>query len=129
MTNKYAFIMSLVVLFVGACKKKPATEIDPLFIAIWTHNSSPTDTKYLKIRANSKGGIEEYENGQSQSVTKDRKWLIKNNTLYFGWTGGGNEKFSIDQYPLISVDTIITDFDTVYPNQKYMILDGNYYLD
>ena len=129
MVNKARIIIITLVLLVGACKKKPAIEIDELFVGIWIHNSSHFERRYLIIRTNGKGDIQDYENDESINFTKTRKWLIKNNTLYFGWTSGGKSKFSIDQYPLISVDTIINNYDTIYPNQKYMILDGDYYVD
>mgnify|MGYP000148853880 CR=1 FL=1 len=127
---KYKVIIgTIIAVLFGSCKKEPATEIDELFIGVWVHNYSTLDRKYISIKSNSKGHIVEYENNTSKSDTQNRKWLIKNNHLYFGWTGSGDEKFSIDQYPMFSTDTIIDNFDTIYPNQKYMILDGYYYVD
>lgn len=128
-TLKYRSIVILALLLLGACKKKPVVEIDEMFIGVWKHNINQTKAKYLIINSNSRGFIEEYENGEVKKFTQKRKWLTKKNTLYFGWTGSGNEKFSIDQSPHISLDTMIQSYDTVYPNQKFLILDGVYYKD
>lgn len=113
----------------GACKKKPVVEVDESFIGVWKHNFDQSKTKYLIIKSHGRGFIEDYENGEIKKFTQNRKWLTKNNTLYFGWLGIGNEKFSIDQQPIMSLDTLIHNYDTIYPNQKYIVLDGDYYKD
>ncbi len=111
------------------CKKEPATEIDAQFVGSWKHRTDESHTIYLGIANNSRGSIERYENGKFKSDTRQRKWLIKKDKLYFGWTAAPGEKFSIDQYPSIASVLIIHNLDTIQPGERYLILEGAYYKD
>jgi len=124
----YYILIPLIIVFAAACKKKPIVEQDNSFIGGWRHNIDESETIYLIINENSKGFIEHYENDQFEDDTQHRKWLIKNNVLYFGWLGMGSEKFTIDQYPIIATSPILNNLDTVNIGDTYMILEGDYYV-
>jgi hypothetical protein len=123
------FILVFQITLIVSCKKEPAIEIDEQFIGSWKHNIDANHTIYLGIESDSKGFIERYENGKFKSDTQQRKWLIKKDKLYFGWTSAKDEKFSIDTYPSIATNTIIHNLDTIQVGERYVILDGEYYQD
>ena len=109
------------------CKKKSAIKIDSLFKNEWKHNKDETHSEILQIGNGKSGYIEQHENGEIKSDTQPRKWLIKNDKLYFGWLAGKGNQYSIDLYPTIASTTIVVNFDTINIGENYIILDGNYY--
>jgi hypothetical protein len=127
--GKQILIILILQVTFTSCKKEPATEIDAQFVGSWKHIIDESHTIYLSIENNSKGFIERYENGQFKSDTQQRKWLIKKDKLYFGWTSAKDEKFSIDKYPAIASSLIINNHDTVQIGERYIILEGEYYKD
>ena len=110
-----------------SCKKKAAIKVDGLFKNNWKHNIDDSHSEVLVIGNGISGYIEQYENGNIESDTQPRKWLIKNNRLYFGWMAFKGDQYSIDLYPTITPTVIISDFDTIDAGDQYIILDGNYY--
>lgn len=111
-----------------SCKKEAAINVNENLIGIWKHNVDASNTIYLEIDDDSKGYIEYYENGTFKSDTQKRKWLIKDNKLFFGWLGAGDEKFIINQYPSISPNVIISGSDTISTGDTYIVLDEKYYV-
>jgi hypothetical protein len=123
----YIIMGLLFIITISACQKEPAIEIDAKFIGNWEHHQNANKTIYLTIEADSKGQIEYYENGSFKSDTQQRKWLIKKNTLYFGWLATKDEIFSINQYPVKASTIVINNYDTILAGENYMVLDGGYY--
>lgn len=127
--KKWLIALFAMLTFSVACKKEPAVGINENFIGAWKHNIDATHTVYLGINEDSRGNIERYENGNFKGDSQHRKWLIKNRKLYFGWLAAKDEKYFIDLYPTVATSTIIHNLDTIPVGSKYMILDGNYYVD
>lgn len=127
-TKNWIISLFVVVLFLVSCKKKPAIEIDKKFEGSWKHYIGENSYEILNIQSNSKGDIERFQDGMTSGTLK-LKWLIKNNKLYLGWLSGKNYKYEIIGYPTNADATIIHNFDTISIGRKYMILDGNYYVD
>lgn len=123
---------SLIILFIFSCQKKPATNIDQKLIGNWKHSVNTNEHIYIQIGENSRGSFTIYDSaGNTLKGSSDqlRKWMIKNDALYFGRSSSKNQRFKINQYPLTSSDTIINDFDTIYPENSYLILNGVYFVD
>ncbi len=117
----------MIVLF--SCKKEAATTVQSQLEGIWKHHSDQTHTVFLEIGADSKGYIEYYENNTFKSDTQPRKWLIKNNVLYFGWLSGKEEKFSIDLNPSTATFEFIKQYDTIEAGHRYIVLNGSFYVE
>lgn len=109
--------------------------MNPEFIGAWKLRNI-NYIKYLEINTNSEGNIVYYDGvGNFESVTQTRKWLTKDDYLYFGQLGSDDpigddkmdEKFKIDLNPTVSNSTIYTGYDTVFTGDIYIILDGKYY--
>ena len=123
-------ITSILLLFFSSCKKEKVIDGYPDFQGTWFHYEtyeSGVRHKELRIQSDSKGDIW-YSNGwKVYGGTQTRKWVIKNDYLYFGWVATGNEKFKIDQYPTVADSAFIQGLDTVMQGSKYIILDGVYF--
>jgi len=126
---KTNFIFLILMSIVFACKKKRAVDFESQLVGNWRHNSDNIHTIYLEIDSDSKGYIEYYENGEFKSDTQHRKWLVKNNTLYFGWMSGRDEKFSIDSEPQIATFEFIKEYDTIIIGNRFVIFDGKYFVE
>ncbi|GEM_PF-2021286 len=123
---------SLFLLSIFSCEKKPAIKIDQKLIGNWKHRVNTNEHIYLQIGENSRGSFTIYDTaGKTLKGSSDqlRKWMIKNDVLHFGRTSSKDQRFKINQYPLISSDTIINDFDTIYPENSYLILNDAYFVD
>ena len=128
MNNSYIIFLITIITISSGCKKKSAVKIDNLFKNEWKHFIDANHSEILIIPNSAKGTIEQHENGQLISDTQPRKWLIKNNRLYFGWISFKGAQYSIESYPTVALNTLINDFDTINVGDSYIILDGNYYL-
>jgi hypothetical protein len=117
------------VIILFSCKKETAITVQSQLEGTWKHHSDKTHTVFLQIGADSKGYIEYYENNEFKSDTQFRKWLIKNNFLYFGWLAGKEEKFSIDLSPSIATFEFIKQYDTIEVGQRYIVLNGSFYVE
>lgn len=71
--------------------------------------------------------MEHYKDGMTSGTFKF-KWLIKNNRLFHGWLEGKKDALDIDLYPTIANTTIVSEYNTVFPGNEYMILEGEYYI-
>lgn len=112
-----------------SCKKEPVVEIFPEFVGTWTHKESIDKYKSLTILSNSQGEIWYSVGWNVYGDTQTRKWVIKNDYLYFGWVATSFEKFLIDKYPDTSTVYFIDGVDTIEPGNKYMILDGDVFVN
>lgn len=126
-TNRIISLLGILLIFVS-CKKKPANEIDEHIDGSWRHYYGENWYFDLTIQKNSRGELERYENGMTSGTFKF-KWLIKNNKLYHGWLCGKRDAMEINKYPTIADTIIINNFDTILDGRRYIILDGNYYVD
>lgn len=121
----------LIIVASFSCKKKQAAKIDQQLIGNWKHSVHANEHIYIQIEENSRGSLTIYDaSGNTLTGSSDqlRKWLIKDDVLHFGRASSKNQRFKIDQYPLISSDTIIINYDTIYPEKSYLILDNNYFV-
>lgn len=123
-------LLLLFALLVVSCKKENAGQINIDFIGYWTHIEEfggEIRYKNIRIQENSKGDIYYSDGWNITGATQTRKWLIKNDYLYFGWTANGNEKFKINQYPTYTDTLFINGIDTVQPGNFYMVLDNSFF--
>lgn len=112
-----------------SCNKKPVINLDSNFEGKWFHYETAEKFKYLTIHNNSKGDIytsEGWENGLY--YTQTRKWFIRNQTLEFGHGSPSWEKFEIDSFPVIAIDTATIGENRIEIGDKYMWLDGRIYV-
>jgi hypothetical protein len=126
---KYLLFFCGLFFLLFSCKKEAAISVQSQLEGFWKHNSDQTHSVFLEIGADSKGYIEYFENNEFKSDTQQRKWLIKNNILYFGWLTGKEEKFSIDLNPTVATFEFIKQFDTIEIGHRYIVLDGAYYVE
>ncbi len=126
------FVLFFLFTCLFSCKKEEAINVNSGLIGIWYHYEPyehGVRFKRLTLQSDGKGEIW-YSNGwKVYGGTKTRKWLIKDEHLYFGRTASGNEKFEINQYPEIADSTFTIGLDTISSGEKYMILDDTYFCD
>ncbi len=113
------FLVSILIIF--GCKKK-VVEVDQNFEGVWLHRFDNEKNIYFTINKNSSGIREWYTNGHFEKDEHTRRWRVKNNYLC-----GEGQKLKIDKYPTSITSIYINNYDTVYPNQFYIILDGEVY--
>lgn len=116
---KILILVSILTSF--GCKKK-VIKVDQNFEGVWLHRFDNEKSIYFTINKNSSGIREWYTNGKFEKDEHTRRWRVKNNYLY-----GEGEKIKIDKYPTVTTTIYINNYDTVYPDQSYIILDGDVY--
>lgn len=121
-------LIFIILLSCFSCKK--AIKVDPQFHGYWTGYEHANKIYYLGIGKRSGGSFTIKDSvGQAQQWTSDvrRPYVIKNDKIQYGWFGIDEQRFHIDQYPSVATSEIDYVFDTVFPGETYMILDGMYF--
>ncbi|WP_070136757.1 hypothetical protein [Crocinitomix algicola] len=118
-----------VVIILFSCSKTPLLEQTDDLVGIWKHYNSKKHAHVLIISEDGSGKIEWEESGQIVKATKERDWYIKGNTLFFGKASFNGERYTVDEYPQVAWDEMINYYDTIHETKKYIILDGNYYVE
>lgn len=124
---KFVLIISLCFVCFS-CKK--AIKVDPEFDGYWVGYENSNKIYRLGIGKRFEGSfIIKDSMGNDQQWTSDvrRPYVIKNDKIQYGWAGMDEQRFHIDQYPTKASTEIDYVFDTIFPGDTYMILDGMYF--
>lgn len=124
---KNLIFLFLFAISISACKKQPLTSNDSSFQGVWKHQVNEDELIYITIDEYSMGTMEFYKYGKFKSDTQRRKWLIKDNRLYFGRMATKKESDHIDVPPTVSTQVIVLPYDSIPIGKKYMVLSGKYY--
>lgn len=129
----YIILITTSIFFAGSCKKK-ATKIDTNFRGTWVHRENPNSLHQIEIAFFSKGSYTIYDPSYiKQDSLENKPWVIKDHYLFCGRSRPLNWRYSwrftLNQYPDTANVLMIDQYDTVFPGDRYMILDGNYFVD
>jgi hypothetical protein len=123
------FVLVFLLFFVCfSCKK--AIKVNPEFEGRWVGYEHANKRYLLGIGKRFEGSFVIKDSlGNDQKWTSDvrRPYVIKNDKIQYGWAGMDEQRFHIDQYPTAASTEIIYEFDTLFPGDTYMILDGMYF--
>lgn len=120
--------IGLLIIF-SSCNKEPLLDASPALVGNWTHYTDAETWHTLHVNSDGNGTMEWYTNSKLNKDTKERPWLIKDNTLYFGKVSFNGELYDIDAYPQLSGSTTIENYDTLSAGERFIILDGFYYTE
>ena len=102
-------------------------EASEALVGNWEHKTAFADAHQIIINENGEGYMVWVIDGKNSKQTKIRKWYLDNNQLNFGKAVFNGEFYEIDEYPTTAFTELINYYDTILKDQRYIILDGNYY--
>lgn len=124
----------LIVLFllfsVVSCRKMECVKTAaPELIGDWVHYSENDGFHYIYIEENGKGSMYGVNNHGNNHDTQRRGWFVEDDVLYFSRysNNASEDKFTIDQYPDVTVNDIHLMYDTIYAGETFMKLNSRYY--
>lgn len=115
--------------FIVSCAKTPLLEASEAMVGDWIHFSDEDDSHRVVINADGTGYMEWAVDGNASKSTKMRDWYLDDNTLSFGKVAFNGEAYEIEEYPTVAWMEIINFYDTIPELSRYIILDGNYYVE
>ena len=118
MTRLLVFIFTISLLV--SCKKK-VTKSHNEFVGYWENGSNG-----IYINSSSFGYTYEIKDNKISNHPESKNWYIKNDKLLWGTLGA---RYFIDKYPTTSETQLDLISDTIKVGQRYMKLDGSFYLE
>lgn len=117
------------IIALAACSKTPILEASDSMVGTWEHFTDEDDSHTIIINEDGTGHMEWQIDGTLSRSTKVRDWYLDDNVLSFGKAAFNGESYEIDDYPAVAWEEIIKYYDTIPELSRYIVLDGNYYVE